>query len=244
MNDSPTYYLNLSSEERHDLLKLTANESGLFKKVYEAIPIRPSYSPHNSNDFTGFFTLIGTGVNGVRGHVWLPTLVDGYSLNPVHPNPEKLPEILDVGKRATFTWGSERYTGTITQHLIDGDDCSGTFGEAKYCIERDNAPKGHSTYWVAVKYCELIGHPTPVRFPYRWTMEATNPRPDWISKKIRVVGKYVRAGPSGNPLVEGQTGTISRISPVTCAWAFWCTPTGGGQDFSVNPSDCEFIDFL
>lgn len=45
----PTFYLSLTADERHDLLKLTANESGLFRKVYEAstTPLRSFYDASN-----------------------------------------------------------------------------------------------------------------------------------------------------------------------------------------------------
>lgn len=36
---SPIYHLSLTVDERHELLGLTANEPGLFKKIYEAMPI-------------------------------------------------------------------------------------------------------------------------------------------------------------------------------------------------------------
>jgi len=237
--DMPLFHLSLTSNERHDLLKLTANESGLFRKVYEASTV---YSPRAINDFTGTFTLIGTGVNDK----WLASL--GYRCNPVHPNPEKMPEVSHVGRRVRWfssgsTTKSPKYeTGTVHSHYVSGDDCSGYWGRQCYTVKQDK--NGELLSPLGPDCCEFIDGPTPVYFPYRWTMGAENPRPDWIYKKVRVVGKYVRAGPSGNPLVEGQTGIISRISPVTCAWAFWVTPPGGGQDFSVNPSDCEFIDFL
>lgn len=241
----PTYYISLTSDERHDLLKLTAGESGLFKKVYEAsINSFPIPLPRSE--------WIGTGIND-KWHAPIPNSTGNggplfYATNPVHPHPEKMPEVSHVGRRVRWftsdsTTKSPKYeTGIVHSHYISGDDCSSYWGRQCYTVKQDK--NGELMSPMGPDCCEFIDGPTPVYFPYRWRMGAENPRPDWIGKKIRVVGKYVRAGPSGNPLVEGQTGTISRISPVTCAWAFWCAPIGGGQDFSVNPSDCEFIDFL
>lgn len=220
--DSTIYHITVTADQRHELLKLAAKDSALFKTIYDA-------------------------KTALSAESWTGVLCGGYPLNPRHPNPEKLPDELDIGKRVRFQWHEGHktvwYTGTITSHYIDGDDCSCSFGETKYGIKRDSASHGHEQYSEPVKYCELIGYPTPVRFPYRWTMNAENPRPDWIGKKVRIASKYAH-GPAGHQLVVGQTGTISRISPVNCAWAFWVTPTGGGQDFSANPTDCEFIDFL
>lgn len=223
--NGPMFYPVLTPDERHVLLKLTANESGLFHKIYEAPTSRfPAPIPQSA---------------------WL---VDGYRLNPRHPNPEKMPEVSHVGRRVRwFSSGSTvkhpKYeTGTVHSHYISGDDCSGYWGRQCYRVKQDK--NGELLSPLGPDVCEFIDGPTPVYFPYRWVMNAENPCPDWIGKKIRVACKYVRAGPSGNPLVEGQTGTISRISPVSCAWAFWVTPIGGGQDFSVSPTDCEFIDFI
>ncbi len=82
-------------------------------------------------------------------------VVNLYALNPRHPNPEKLPEVLDVGKRVRFRWDIVHYTGTITSHYIDGDDCSGSFGQAKYGIKPDSE-SGLTGCSVPVKYCELL----------------------------------------------------------------------------------------
>ena len=83
-----------------------------------------------------------------------------FALNPLHPNPAKLPDPLHVGRRVKFSWhlGFKEvyYTGVITSHYVDGDDCSGTWRGLKYGITRDDAPKGHEHYSVPVKYCELL----------------------------------------------------------------------------------------
>ncbi len=58
-------------------------------------------------------------------------------------SPETLPAKLDVGRRirvkghngVAHTW--EGRTGVIRDHYIDADDCSGTWGKAKYAISND-----------------------------------------------------------------------------------------------------------
>ena len=47
--NGPNFYLTLTPDERHDLLKLTVNERGLFRKIYEASATlsRPFYDASN-----------------------------------------------------------------------------------------------------------------------------------------------------------------------------------------------------
>ena len=80
---------------------------------------------------------------------------------PAYAKP--LPDPLHIGKRVRYQWhenGKEvYYTGTITSHYIDSDDCSGTYGEHKYGIKSDmcSPHKGESCS-CAVKRCQLFDY--------------------------------------------------------------------------------------
>lgn len=80
-----------------------------------------------------------------------------YFCHPVHPNPEKLPTPLHIGRKVSFRDrrgdGKSFKTGVIMQHYIDGDHCSGSFGEAKYAIKCDDDGEFFST---PVRYCKLL----------------------------------------------------------------------------------------
>jgi protease I len=55
-----------------------------------------------------------------------------YDMNPRHPNPEKMPNPSNVGRRIRTDDGRE---GVIRNEWVDGDDCSGSFGYLKYSFD-------------------------------------------------------------------------------------------------------------
>jgi len=61
--NGPNFYLTLTPDERHDLLKLTVNESGLFRKVYEASTTPPSVVLPYPFRMETPYGYTGTGVN-------------------------------------------------------------------------------------------------------------------------------------------------------------------------------------
>ena len=73
------------------------------------------------------------------------------------PNADKLPAVLNVGKRARITshyWGDKTWCGRegiIVEHFINGDDCSGNWGVETYTMEDDKGNRFSSP----AKYCEL-----------------------------------------------------------------------------------------
>ncbi len=74
-----------------------------------------------------------------------------------------------------------------------------------------------------------------------WAMGAEWPWPSDVGRRVKVTNELAY-GPAGEGRITGRTGTISRVGAVTCAWAYWVTPDGGGQDFSASPTDCTFLD--
>lgn len=75
----------------------------------------------------------------------------------------------------------------------------------------------------------------------RWGMGAEWPWPDDVGRRVKVTKEHAY-GPAGEGHITGRSGTISRVGAVTCAWAYWITPDGGGQAFSAVPGDCTFLD--
>lgn len=103
-------------------------------------------------------------VNGAFGHlINITTPVNVGPLRWSSPGAPSwavpLPSPLHTGKRVRFQWHVGRkevyYEGYITDHYIDADDCSGSYGEHKYAIKPD-ASSGLTGCSCCVKYCTLL----------------------------------------------------------------------------------------
>ncbi len=88
-----------------------------------------------------------------------------FTLNPRHPNPETLPTPTHVGRRVKY-WAVLRNglngqkTGTVASHYICGDDCGGAFGQETYSIRYDDTGETGSPH--LAKECELVGEPVQI----------------------------------------------------------------------------------
>jgi hypothetical protein len=78
------------------------------------------------------------------------------NLMPLKYSKEKLPEQLDIGKRAQVKAGHSwvGWQGTIKDHYICGDHCAGSFGKAKYRIKQDHGEQ----FSIEVSDCELVDY--------------------------------------------------------------------------------------
>ncbi len=78
---------------------------------------------------------------------------NGFVSPPMPDWAEKLPTTLDIGKRVEVVKGSwTGWKGTVRNHYICGDDCSGTWGQAKYEIEKDNGER----FSYIVRDCRML----------------------------------------------------------------------------------------
>jgi hypothetical protein len=145
MNDLTfSYSMGFSAGEKAELLTLLASS--------------PKWVERVSGAFGHVFTYTGQPSLEIPAYVFTSPGIPSWA--------KPLPSPLHVGKRVRYQWhenGKEvYYTGTITSHYIDGDDCSGTYGEHRYGIKSDtSSPHKGGSCSCAVKYCQLIDYTVP-----------------------------------------------------------------------------------
>lgn len=127
----------------------------------------------------GANTVVGIAENGVQAgqivsipSVWVPDeMMPEFTTytwrSPGIPHwAEKLPEPLHVGRRVKVVkggWQCEGKTGTVTDHFIHGDDCSGHYGKACYTVQLDE--DGDGGYTVYSSDCILLDDDAPGAAP-------------------------------------------------------------------------------